>query len=398
MTNIKIAKMTEDFVMHTYGRFSKAFVSGKGARLTDADGKVYLDFLAGLAVCNLGHSHPRVTEAIQKQAETLIHTSNFFHIEAQAELAKLIAENSFADKTFFSNSGAEAVEAAIKLARKYFSVQKNSGKKRHRVISMERSFHGRTTGAMAATGQKKIQEGFEPMLEKFSYVPFGDIDALRDAIDDTTAAVLLEPIQGEGGVNISAANYLKDVRLLCDEAGILMILDEVQTGIGRTGKLFAYEHYGIEPDIMTLAKGLANGVPIGAMCATDKVASAFGPGSHASTFGGNFLSTSAGLATINSILEEDVLQNSEKVGEYLMEKLNKLKGDFDFIKEVRGMGLLVAMELTKPGAGIVLECLERGLIINCTADKVLRFLPPLIITSAEVDEMIGILRGVLEEA
>jgi predicted acetylornithine/succinylornithine family transaminase len=392
MNNKDIMDKTESFVTNTYGRFPVAFVSGSGARLIDADGKEYLDFVAGLAVCNLGHSHPRIIDAITRQAGELLHTSNLFHIAPQAELAEIISKNSFADKTFFCNSGAEANEAAIKLARKYFS---SKGEARYCIVSLEKSFHGRTMAAMAATGQKKIQEGFEPLLEKFSYVPFNDLDAAREAVDETTAAILVEPIQGEGGVNMPDDDYLLGLRKLCDDTGALLILDEVQTGIGRTGKLFAYEHYGMEPDIMTLAKGLASGVPIGAMCATDEVSAAFGPGSHASTFGGNFLSTATAKAVLNTILDEGVLDNTVKVGAYLTEKLNELKSDFDFIKEVRGKGLMIAMELTIAGAGIVKDCMDAGLIINCTADKVLRFLPPLIITEADVDEMIDVLKGVL---
>ncbi|MCK5236248.1 MAG: acetylornithine transaminase [Deltaproteobacteria bacterium] len=380
--------------MHTYARYSVAFVEGHGARIKDADGREYLDFLAGIAVSNLGHSHPNVIEAICSQAHKLIHTSNLYHIEPQSRLSKLLCENSFADKVFYANSGAEANEAAIKLARKYFS---GADKPRHRIISMEKSFHGRTMAAMAATGQKKVQEGFEPLLEKFQYVPFGDIDGISAVIDDKVAAVMIEPVQGEGGVNLPPEGFFKALRKICDEHGVLIILDEVQTGVGRTGKLFAYEHYGVEPDIMTLAKGLAGGVPIGAMLASDKVAAAFTPGSHASTFGGNFLSTAAAKAVIETILGEGVLENCNKVGAYLTEKLNALKSEFDFITEVRGKGLMVAMEMTVPGVEIVNECMERGLLINCTAEKVLRFLPPLIITEADVDEMIGILKSVLEE-
>lgn len=394
MTSEEIIKLTEDYVMATYGRFPLAFTSGKGARLTDANGREYLDFIAGLAVCNLGHCHPKVVAAIEAQARSLIHTSNLFHIAPQARLAELIAKNSFADKSFFCNSGAEAVEAAIKLARKYFSSKGEPH--RYQIISMEKSFHGRTMAAMAATGQKKIQEGFEPLLEKFTYVPFGDAGAVKDAINENTAALLVEPIQGEGGVNIPPEDYFKEVRKICDDSGILLIMDEVQTGMGRTGKLFGYEHYGIAPDIMTLAKALAAGVAIGAMVATDKVAQAFGPGSHASTFGGNFIATAAASAAMEATLDEGFLDKSVEVGAYLMKELNALKSKYDFIGDIRGKGLMVAMELTIPGADVVKDCLSKGLIINCTAEKVLRFLPPLIIESADVDEMISILDGVLE--
>jgi len=393
MGNKETIEMTGKYVATTYTRYPVAFVKGAGARLTDADGKEYLDFVAGLAVCNLGHSYPSIVEAIKEQAGSLIHTSNLFHIGPQAELAKLLVENSFSDRVFFCNSGAEANEAAIKLVRKYFN---DKGQKRFQIISMERSFHGRTMAAMAATGQEKIRKGFEPLLEKFAYVPFGSVDAVRGAMGDTTAAVLIEPIQGEGGVNMPPIEYMKELRALCDEKGVLLILDEVQTGMGRTGKLFAYEHYGIEPDVMTLAKGLAGGVPIGAMLATEDVAAAFGPGAHASTFGGNFLSTAAGVAVVKTTLEDGVLDNCVKVGEYLVGKLNELKAEYDFITEVRGKGLIIGMAMTIKGADIVSECLTKGLIINCAGESVLRFLPPLIITEADVDEMISILRPVLD--
>jgi predicted acetylornithine/succinylornithine family transaminase len=385
-------------VAGTYKRFPVAFVSGEGARLRDADEAEYLDFVAGLAVCNLGHCHPKVVEAIRGQAGKLIHVSNLFHIAPQAELARLLCENSFADKAFFCNSGAEANEAAIKVARKFFSEKSEKGLIKSRIISMEKSFHGRTMAAMAATGQRKIQKGFEPLLEKFTYVPFNDLEAVKGAIDAKTAAVLVEPIQGEGGVNLPDGGYLKELKALCKEAGVLLIFDEVQVGMGRTGKLFAYENYNVTPDIMTLAKGLAGGVAIGAMLATDEVAAAFGPGSHASTFGGNPLAAAAGTAAVRATLEDGVLENCTKVGEYLFKKLNGLKGEFSFIKEIRGMGLMAGMELDIPGAEIVRKCLEEGLLINCTGETVLRFLPPLIITEPDVDEMIGILKGVLRGA
>ncbi|MBE9532259.1 MAG: acetylornithine transaminase, partial [Proteobacteria bacterium] len=315
-------------------------------------------------------------------------------IGPQAELARLLCENSFADKVFFANSGSESIEAAIKLARRYFSSQ---GVGRANIISMEKSFHGRTFAALAATAQKKVQKGFEPHLQEFTYVPFGDVEAVRNAITPNTAAVLLEPVQGEGGVNIAPGEFLKDLKVLLKEAGILLIYDEVQVGMGRTGKLFAYEHYGVTPDIMTLAKGLANGMPIGAMLATDEVAQAFTPGTHASTFGGNPLSAAAGFATLSAMLDEGVLENAVKLGAYLKEKLEGLKGRYGFIKEIRAMGLIIGMEIDMPGAPIVMRALEEGLLINCTADTVLRFLPPLIISTDDVDEMIHILSSIFDE-
>ncbi len=394
MTNSEIIALTEKYVASTYKRFPIAITRGEGAQVFDADGKSYLDFVAGLAVTNLGHCHPKVVEAVRAQAGELFHVSNLYHIAPQAELAKLLCENSFADKVFFANSGAEAIEAAIKLARRYFSSQ---GIDRPNIISMEKSFHGRTFAALAATAQEKVQKGFEPHLEEFTYVPFGDVEAVKSALGPTTAAVLLEPVQGEGGVNIAPRSFLKDLKALLKEAGVLLIYDEVQVGMGRTGKLFAYEHYGVSPDIMTLAKGLANGVPIGAMCATDEVAQAFTPGTHASTFGGNPISTAAGVATIKVMLDEGVLENCVKTGAYLLDRLNGLKERYGFIKEIRAMGLIVGMEIEMPGAPIVERALSRGLLINCTADTVLRFLPPLIIGNDEVDEMVSILSAIFDE-
>ena len=389
LTTQEIINLTGKYIANTYNRFPIALVKGKGCRVWDADGKEYLDFVAGLAVCNLGHCHPKVVKAIQEQAEKLIHISNLYHIEPQAQLAELLCKNSFADKAFFCNSGAEANEAAIKLTRKYF---KGKGENRFQIITMEKSFHGRTMATLAATGQKKFQQGFEPLLEKFIYVPFNDINAVANAITSQTAAVMVEPIQGEGGVNIPSENYLKELKTLCRKKGLLLIFDEVQVGMGRTGKLFAYEHYGVTPDIMTLAKGLAGGVAIGTMLATDEVAKSFVPGTHASTFGGNPLATAAGIAAIKAVLEEGMLKNCQRVGKYLLEKLNKLKAEYPFIKEVRGKGLIVGMELTIPGADIVKACMEKGLLINCTSDTILRFIPPLIATEKDVDEVMGILK------
>lgn len=391
MSNKEIIEQTTRYVMNTYNRFPVAIVRGEGRRVWDADGKRYLDFTSGLAVCNLGHAHPNVVNALKAQAEKLIHISNLYHIGPQAEFAKLLTENSFADKVFFCNSGAEANEAAIKLVRKHFS---RRGEDRFQIITMEKSFHGRTFGALAATGQKKFQAGFEPLLEKFTYVPFNDAESLRRAVNGKTAAVMVEPIQGEGGVNVPSEGYLKELREVSKKAGVLLIFDEVQVGFGRTGKLFAYEHYGISPDIMTLAKGLAGGVAIGAMLATDEAASAFTPGAHASTFGGNPLATSAGIAALKTILEEGILDNCRASGDYLVKKLDELKKVFPFIKEVRGKGLIIGMELTLPSGDIVKECLARGLLMNCVGEKILRFIPALTVTKEEVDEMIGILTGV----
>lgn len=397
MTNGEIIGLTSKHVANTYGRFPIALVRGKGTRAWDADGKEYLDFVSGLAVCNLGHCHPKVVAAIKEQAERLIHVSNLYHIETQSLLAKMLTDNSFGDRVFFCNSGAEANEAALKLARKYFS---DRGEKRDHVVTMEQSFHGRTMAALAATGQKKYQAGFEPLLEKFAYAPFNDIEAARRLVTGSTAAVMIEPIQGEGGVNVPSTEYMRALREICDKAGALLIFDEVQVGVGRTGTLFAYEHYGVAPDIMTLAKGLAGGVAIGAMVATEKVSSAFVPGTHASTFGGNPLATAAGLAALRAVLEDGVLENCKKVGAYLEGRLNGLRDKYPFVTEVRGRGLILGMELAEgvKGPDIVKECLSKGLLMNCVGDRVLRFIPALIVTEKEVDEMLSILVPALEAA
>ncbi|MBI5894414.1 MAG: acetylornithine transaminase [Deltaproteobacteria bacterium] len=393
MKTKNLIELSNKYIANTYSRFPIVIVRGSGCKVWDIDGKEYLDFVAGLAVCNLGHCHPNVVQAIQEQAAKLIHISNLYYIEPQARLAELLCGYSFANKAFFCNSGAEANEAAIKLARKYF---KDKGESRFQIITMEKSFHGRTMATLAATGQKKIQMGFEPLLEKFIYVPFNDVNAVKNSITSQTCAVMVEPIQGEGGVNIPSDNYLLDLKALCKDKGILLIFDEVQVGMGRTGKLFAYENYGVKPDIMTLAKGLAGGVAIGAMLATDEVAKSFVPGAHASTFGGNPLATAAGIAAIKTICGEKILENCEGIGSYMLNELNKFKKQYPFIKEVRGKGLMIGMELDIAGADIVKKCLEKGLLINCTADKILRFIPPLIVTKSDVDRCINILKSVFD--
>ncbi|OHE58099.1 MAG: acetylornithine aminotransferase, partial [Thermodesulfovibrio sp. RBG_19FT_COMBO_42_12] len=344
MKTNKLIEQSSKYLCNTYNRYPVVFSKGKGCKLWDVEGKEYLDFVAGLAVCNLGHCHPNVVAAIQGQAERLIHVSNYYHNEPMIELARLLCENSFAEKVFFCNSGAEANEAAIKLARKY--AKENLGLEKFEIITMLKSFHGRTMATITATGQERFHKGFEPLLEGFKYVPYNDLEALRGAISERTCAIMMEPIQGEGGVNVPSKEYIQELRKLCNEQGILLIFDEVQTGIGRTGKLFAYEHFGIEPDVMTLAKGLANGVPIGAMLTKDKFASAFVPGTHASTFGGNPLATAAAVAVLRTIENENIIENCQMIGGYLVNRLKGLQKGFDFIKDVRGMGLLIGMELS----------------------------------------------------
>ncbi len=392
--NEEAAALTDRYVMQTYGRFPIAMVRGQGCWLYDADGREYLDFVAGLAVCNLGHCHPRVTDAIRMQADRLLHVSNLYHIPWQGELARKIVEHSFGDRVFFCNSGAEANEAAIKLARRYEHCVRQGD--RFEILTMDNSFHGRTLAAVTATGQAKFHKGFDPLVPGFRYVPFDDPGALEKAVSDITCAIMLEPIQGEGGVICPADDYLPFVRKLCDEKELLLIFDEVQVGMGRTGTLFGYEQYGAAPDIMTLAKGLAGGAAIGAAVAVEKVAAAFVPGSHASTFGGNPLASAAGLAAMDAILEEGLLENCRQSGSHLRGELEKMKERYpSLIKEIRGRGLIQALVLTIAGGPVVAGCLKHGVLVNCTADNVLRFLPPLVVTPAEVDKMSAILDRVL---
>lgn len=379
-----------DYLMNTYSQFPVVIDKGRGAEVFDLDGVKYLDFVSGLAVTNLGHCYPNVVLAIQKQIQSLIHISNLYYNKPQIELAALLVQNSFADRVFFCNSGAEANEAAIKLARKYSFDKFGHG--RHEIITAFNSFHGRTMATISATGQERFHTGFEPLLDGFHYVPFSDIDAIYRMVNEKTAAIMMEPIQGEGGVIIPSQTYFAELRELCTRKDILLIFDEVQAGMGRTGKLFSYEHFGIEPDIMTLAKGLAGGMPIGAMLARDSVASAFTPGSHASTFGGNPVSCNAAIAVLEVLLEESaLLQSTQETGEYIMESLIPMKKVCPVIREVRGKGLMIAIELTVPGGPVVEECLKNGLLINCTAGNIIRLLPPLNITRDEVDTALHIL-------
>lgn len=391
--NEDIRQRADRVIASTYNRFPVVLTHGKGCNVFDADEKKYIDFLAGIAVCNLGHSHPRVCEALKKQADILFHVSNLFYTMPQVELAEKLIQHSFADRVFFCNSGAEANEACIKLARKFFNDKGESN--RFRIISMKQSFHGRTMGTLSATGQDKIRAGFEPVLGGFDFVPFNDVQALRNAITPDTCAVMLEPIQGEGGVRCPEADYLRSVREICDEAGILLIFDEIQTGIGRTGQWFAYEHSGVKPDIMSLAKALGNGLPIGAMLATERTAKAFSPGAHASTFGGTPLITAAALEVLKVIEEENIVESCRRTGGYFKEKLFLLKEKYSIIRDVRGTGLLLGMELTIPGKPIVDQCLENGFIINCIQDHILRFIPPLIISRAEIDLLVTCLDSIL---
>jgi predicted acetylornithine/succinylornithine family transaminase len=389
-----IAK-TDRYICTTYTRSPLVLTRGEGMKVWDSDGKEYLDFVSGIAVLNVGHLHPHVVEAIQQQSKKLIHVSNLYYSEPQIRLAELLVTHSFADKVFFANSGAEANEAAIKLARKVFSDRGES--QRYEIITMKKSFHGRTMAALSATEQKKFHKGFGPLLEGFTYVSFDDPQAVEDAISNTTCAVLLEPIQGEGGVNCPSPDYLKRLRNICDRNDLLLIFDEVQVGMGRTGKLFAHQHYGVEPDIMTLAKALAGGVPIGALLAKEEYAQSFSAGTHASTFGGNPLSAAAGVATLEVILGDGFLENCQKQGEYFYSELVALKKKHPAIVQVKGRGLILGIELAFKGADIASECMQRGFLINCTMDTILRFIPPLIITEKEIDLLIATLDELLEK-
>lgn len=392
MKTTEIVQLTEKYVLPTYGRFPLAPVRGEGARLWDAEGREYLDFVGGIAVCSLGHCHPAVVKAICEQASRLMHVSNLYYIEPQARLARLLVENSCGDKVFFCNSGAEAVEAALKLARKYGRLR--GGEQKHHFVAAERSFHGRTMGAVTATGQAKYREPFEPLVPGFSYVPFNDVEALSRAVGPHTCAVILEPVQGEGGVRAATREFLAAARELCDRYDALLIFDEVQCGLGRTGKLFAYEHYGVEPDAFTLAKALGGGFPIGALVVKERAA-VFAPGDHASTFGGNPLACAAALAAVESIIGGGLVENAARVGEYFKERLVDLSRRFNLVREVRGLGLMLGMELAVEGKAVVAGCQERGLLINCVDNHVLRFVPPLVITKEDVDRAVDILGAVL---
>lgn len=396
MTNEALKKRGDAVLVGNYGRYPIGITKGTGCLLTDEDGKEYKDFLAGIAVCSLGHCHPRVTAAIKDQAERLMHVSNLYYTEPQTRLAELLVANSFGDKVFFCNSGAEANEAAIKMARIHSLKEKNS------IISLTGSFHGRTMATLAATGQPKFGEGFEPLPAGFSSAPFGDIAALESLIDPSTCAIICEPLQGEGGVRPLKKDYLKGIRALCDKHGLLLIFDEIQTGVGRMGTLFAYEQFGVEPDIMTLAKGLAGGMPIGAVIARDEIAASLLPGTHGSTFGGNPVCCAAAVAVLEVILDKDFLPKMNTTADYLSKELNKIVLSFpELFKGERGMGLLRGLVMTdmgaKRGGEIVNLMLGRGYLINFAGGVALRFAPPLIVSRDECDGLVATLREVLAQ-
>ncbi len=379
--------------MNTYARYPVAIERGKGSWVWDFDGKKYLDFTGGIAVNNLGHSHPKVISTIKEQIEKIIHFSNLFYIEPQARFAEILVENSFADKVFFCNSGAEATEGAIKLARRWG--RENGG--RFRIISAKGSFHGRTMGSLSATGQKKYQDGYKPMLPGFKFFPYGDTNAIGKSIDEKTCAVMLEPIQGENGVIIPRDDYLRAVREICYRNNILLILDEVQVGLGRTGKLFAYEHYGIEPDIMAIAKSLGGGIPAGAVLARGDIAKSFTPGSHGSTLGGNPLATYVGYKVVETILKDGLLNNCTEMGAYFLSGLKNLKQKYtNLVKDVRGKGLIIGVELAGQGKTIHPMCIEKGLLTILTVERVLRILPPLTVSREEIDFALQVLDEVFQ--
>jgi predicted acetylornithine/succinylornithine family transaminase len=380
--------------MHTYGRQPLVLVRGEGSRVWDAEGREYLDFVAGLAVCNLGHAHPAIAQAASDQLARLVHVSNLYYTTPMVELAEELVGLSFADRVFFCNSGAEAMEGAIKLCRRY--AQERFGPGKHKIVCMQESFHGRTFGALSATGQEKFWQGFEPLLPGFVFVPFNDLTALQAVLDDTVCAVLLEPVQGEGGVNLAEAEYLAAVRQVCHQKGILLVFDEVQCGLGRTGKLFAHEHFGVTPDIMALAKALAGGLPMGALLATEAAAQGFVPGAHASTFGGGPVITAAAKVSLGIISDPGFLAGVRDKGAYLGQKFQDLKSRFPVVEEVRGLGLMWGMQLSQDGTPVVTACRERGLLVNCTQGNVIRLLPPLVVEKAELDRGMAILAQALE--
>jgi len=388
-------ELEKEYYMQTFERVPLTIVRGQGARVWDDKGREYLDFVAGWAVNSLGHCHPVVTKALTEQAKMLIQTSNQFYTVPQLRFAQLLVGNSCLDRVFFANSGAEANEGAIKLARRYGQLKLNGA---YEIITTAGSFHGRTLAMVAATGQPKFQQSYPPLPTGFVNVEYNNIKAIESATTERVCAVMVEPIQGEGGVNLPDDGYLPAIRKWCDQKGILLILDEIQTGIGRVGTLFAYEQYGLEPDIMTLAKGLASGVPIGAILAKDRAA-VFAAGEHGSTFGGNPLTCAAGYAVVKFVIDNDIAGRAKEVGQYLIKGLEGMKKKFPFVTEVRGRGLLVAMEFDSDIAQpLVMACLERGLLVNKLKPNALRFMPPLIIGKSEVDEALGILDGALSSA
>lgn len=392
ISNEQLHQLDKAYYLPAFKRFPLAFIKGSGSRLWDADGKEYIDMLAGIAVNSVGHCHPAVVQAIQNQAAELIHISNFFVSPPQVFLAKLLRDISGMKRVFFTNSGAESVESAFKIARKCAHAKGRGGT----IISMENAFHGRTL-ATIATGQPKYQKGFEPIPEGFVQVPFNDLDAIQQLFSEDVAAVIVEPIQGEGGILPADRDYLQGLRKLCDQHDVLLIFDEIQTGLGRTGEWFAKDHYEVQPDLMTLAKGLGGGMPIGAILCTEKVSSAITYGDHGTTFGGNPIATAAALATIKVIIEEELCNLSKSNGQWLINKLNGIVLKHSIAKQVRGLALMIGMELDQPAAPIVKKLMEEGVIANATADNVLRLVPPLNISRSDLQTVVEKIDYVLTE-
>lgn len=379
---MNLIELEKKYILQTYKRFPVIFTKGKGQYLWDDRGRKYLDFFSGLGVCNLGHSNKKILKAIKSQIEKFIHTSNLYYIQPQIKLAKILVEKTFKNgKVFFSNSGAEANECAIKLLRKF--------KKNGKIITFKNSFHGRTIATLTATGQEKFHEGFEPLLEGFEYAVFNDIDSVKKLIDDKVAGIFLEPIQGEGGVFPAKKEFIKEIKKICEVNNILLVFDEIQCGLGRTAHLFAYQYYNVEPDIITIAKGIANGLPLGVTIVKEKYANLFTPSSHGSTFGGNPVSCSSAIEVLN-LLDKKLLSHIREISKYLFSALQVLKKKYSFIKEIRGVGLMVGIEFEISVEKIVKKCLEKGLIINSPKENVIRLLPPFIITKKDVDRAIKI--------
>lgn len=393
MTNNEYMGKGNQYVMNTYGRFPIALVKGKGTYVWDANGKQYLDFVSGIAVCSLGHCHEELIQVIKEQANSLWHVSNLYWNKPQVELAEKLVTASGLGKAFFCNSGAEANEAAIKLARKYFYRKNQAG--RYQIISFKGSFHGRTLGALTATGQEKYHEGFNPLLDGFSYADYNDLDSVEKVLTEHVCAIMVEPIQGEGGIKPAQLEFLRGLRKICDREGILLIFDEVQTGLGRTGKLFAYEHYAVKPDILTLAKALGGGIPIGAMLANDKTAQGFTPGDHASTFGGNPLVTSVASKAIDIINKPDFLDNVLKMGDYLAQCIENI-GDSRVVA-IRGRGLIIGIEFKDEVQELISLCVKKGLLLVGAGANVVRFVPPLNINEIEVKQAVTIFKEALRE-
>ncbi|MFA6636006.1 MAG: aspartate aminotransferase family protein [Candidatus Omnitrophota bacterium] len=392
MNTVEIKDMYNEYVLSTYMRGDICLVKGEGARVEDSEGNTYLDFFPGWAVSGIGHRHPRVVERLRRQLDRILHVSNNFYNDVQPLLAQKIIEHSFPGKVFFANSGAEANEGAIKFARKY------GDGKRYEIITMEKSFHGRTLATLTATGQEKVKKGFHPLPEGFKHVPFNDIGALRAAVTANTVAIMLEPVQGEGGINVPGKEYIKALAAICAEKDILLIMDEVQTCMGRTGEMFAYKHFGLEPDAMTLAKSLGGGLPIGALVIKEEHKDVLGPGSHASTFGGSPIVSAAALGVFEAIEEDGLLDNTAKMGKYLVEKIKELSEKFPIIEDIRGLGLMIGVKMGMEDASCIPELLlKKGLLINCTQGNILRIMPPITVTAEEIDEAIKKIAEVLEE-